>query len=136
MAHFEYKAVPAPRKGQKGKGIKGVEARFAYAIQTLMNDMAADGWEFQRAETLPSDERQGLKGTRTVYRDLLVFRRARAEDEAPVNPDPVISEHMIEDDDPEIEMPDDEEGFEAETHAETWDDHSEFHAADDEFRRD
>ena len=90
--HFEYKLVPAPRKGRKGKGVKGAEARFAYAIQTLMNELAAEGWEFQRAETLPSDERHGLKSSQTVYRDLLVFRRSRAAQDAPVNPEPVVSE--------------------------------------------
>ena len=44
MAHYEYKLVPAPRKGLKGKGVKGAEARFAFAVQSLMNEMAAEGW--------------------------------------------------------------------------------------------
>lgn len=42
-----------------------------------MNDMAASGWEYQRAETLPSTERAGLTGSTTEWRNLLVFRRAR-----------------------------------------------------------
>lgn len=75
MAGWEYKVVPAPTKGQKGKGVKGAEARFAYALETLMNDMASDGWEFQRAETLPSIERSGLTGSTTEWRNVLVFRR-------------------------------------------------------------
>ncbi|MDU8928914.1 hypothetical protein RXV86_16090 [Alisedimentitalea sp. MJ-SS2] len=136
MAHFEYKIVPAPRKGQKGKGIKGAEARFAYAIQTLMNEMAAEGWEFQRAETLPSDERHGLKASKTVYRDLLVFRRARAEEEEPVNPAPVVSEDIAEDDEAELEMPDDEAAYAAETPDEHWQEHAEDHVAEDDYRRD
>ncbi|MEZ5715068.1 MAG: DUF4177 domain-containing protein [Paracoccaceae bacterium] len=86
---YEYKVIPAPRRGLKGKGIKGAEARFAYAIQTLMNQFAADGWEFQRAETLGSEERHGLTSAQTVYRDLLVFRRLRPADQAPVNPEPL-----------------------------------------------
>ena len=97
----------APRRGQKGKGVKGTEARFAFAVQTLMNDMASEGWEFQRAETLPSDERQGLKGTQTIYRDLLVFRRLRPEEEAPVNPVPVVSDQAEEHVQPDADdMPD------------------------------
>ena len=76
MAGWEYKVVPAPTKGQKGKGVKGAEARFAHALELLMNDMAGDGWEFQRAETLPSVERSGLTGSTTEWRNLLVFRRA------------------------------------------------------------
>lgn len=85
MTHYEYKVVPAPRRGRKGKGIKGAEARFAFAIQTLMNDYAAQGWAFVRAETLPSEERHGLASAHTVYRDVLVFRRDRAVEQAPVN---------------------------------------------------
>ncbi|WP_147106254.1 DUF4177 domain-containing protein [Tateyamaria sp. syn59] len=76
MPGWEYKVVPAPTKGQKGKGIKGAEARFAHALETLMNDMGRDGWEFQRAETLPSVERSGLTGSTTEWRNMLVFRRS------------------------------------------------------------
>ena len=81
MPRFEYKVVPAPAKGLKGKGIKGAEARFSHALQELMNGMAADGWEYQRAETLPSLERVGLTGSTTEWRNVLVFRRMR-ENEA------------------------------------------------------
>ncbi|UYV38958.1 DUF4177 domain-containing protein [Rhodobacteraceae bacterium D3-12] len=79
MTLYEYKVVPAPRKGVKSKGLKTNEARFSFAIQELMNEHGAEGWEYQRAETLPCDERQGLTGSHTVYRDMLVFRRPRAQ---------------------------------------------------------
>ena len=114
--HYEYKLVPAPRKGRKTKGIKGVEARFAYVIQTLMNDMAADGWEFQRAETLPSEERQGLTSSHVVYRDLLVFRRARAADETPVNPVPLALGTDLDTAQEDTAVPDQEHYIEAEDH--------------------
>ena len=79
MAGWEYKVIPAPTKGQKAKGVKSAEGRFAFALETLMNDMGRDGWEFQRAETLPSVERAGLTGSTTEWRNMLVFRRtARA----------------------------------------------------------
>ncbi len=77
MAEFEYKVVPAPTKGQKAKGVKAGEARFALALETLMNEMAADGWEYQRAETLPSMERSGFTGTSKEWRNILIFRRSR-----------------------------------------------------------
>ncbi|MDU8911132.1 hypothetical protein [Aestuariicoccus sp. MJ-SS9] len=80
MPHYEYKVVPAPAKGRKAKGVKGAEGRFAFAVEQLLNDMAAEGWEFQRAETLPSEERAGLTKFVTTPRSLLVFRRARADD--------------------------------------------------------
>jgi hypothetical protein len=80
MAGYEYKVVPAPSKGQRGKGVKGAEGRFAHALELAMNEMAADGWEFQRSETLPSDERSGLTSSTTNWRNVLVFRRARVSD--------------------------------------------------------
>jgi hypothetical protein len=43
-----------------------------------MNALAAEGWDYQRSDILPSEERQGLTSTHTVYRSVLVFRRALA----------------------------------------------------------
>ncbi|MDQ2095434.1 DUF4177 domain-containing protein [Rhodalgimonas zhirmunskyi] len=83
MTQYEYKVLPAPRKGTKAKGVKAPEERFALSIQELMNQEAAQGWEFQRAETLPSEERQRLTSSQVVYRDLLVFRRAVTAQTAP-----------------------------------------------------
>ena len=77
MPRYEYKVVPAPTKGLKGKGVKGAEAKFAHAIQELMNGLSGYGWEYQRAETLPSVERAGLTGSTTEWRNVLVFRRLR-----------------------------------------------------------
>lgn len=82
MTSYEYKVVPAPQKGEKTRGIKTPEGRFASAIERAMNEMAADGWEYLRAETLPSEERSGLTSSTNVWRNLLVFRRARVEPDA------------------------------------------------------
>lgn len=78
MHAFEYKVVPAPHKGTKAKGIKTPENRFANSIEILLNEMAAEGWEYQRAELLPSEERSGLTGSTTNWRNVLIFRRALA----------------------------------------------------------
>ena len=75
MAGWEYRVIPAPTKGQKAKGVKGAEGRFAFALEAVMNQMGRDGWEFQRSETLPSTERSGLTGSTTEWRNVLVFRR-------------------------------------------------------------
>ncbi|NKX48105.1 hypothetical protein HGG67_07680 [Rhodobacteraceae bacterium R_SAG8] len=85
MPRYEYKVVPAPTKGLKAKNVKGAEARFSHALQELMNGLSGYGWEYQRAETLPSIERAGLTGSTTEWRNVLVFRRLREaepEDEA------------------------------------------------------
>ena len=91
MRAYEYKVIPAPAKGVKAKGVKTPEERFSLALQELMNRMGAEGWEDQRAETLPSTERAGLTGTATHWRHVLIFRRAvaaRAEGAAPDWPAP------------------------------------------------
>jgi hypothetical protein len=75
MPRYEYKVLPAPPKGTKAKGIKSPEGRFALSIEQLLNQMGASGWEYQRAELLPSDERSGLTGTTVHWRNVLVFRR-------------------------------------------------------------
>lgn len=80
MTKYEYKVLPAPDRGLKARGVKGADGRFAHALEVLMNDMGAEGWEYQRAETLPCEERQGLSGKTTVYRNMLVFRRLRTDD--------------------------------------------------------
>ena len=88
---FEYKLVPAPRKGLKARGAKTPEARFAAALMEIMNEMGREGWEYQRADTLPCDQRSGLTGKTTVYHNVLVFRRviAAPQEEAPAEDAPI-----------------------------------------------
>ncbi|MGI9370268.1 MAG: DUF4177 domain-containing protein [Ruegeria sp.] len=76
MQRYEYKVVPAPKKGSKAKGVKTPEGRFANSVQNILNEMGQDGWEYQRAELLPSEERSGLTGSTVNWRNVLVFRRA------------------------------------------------------------
>ena len=83
MSIYEYRVVPAPRKGSSAKGVKGGAAKFANAITVLMNAMAAEGWEYLRADTLPCEERQGLTGKTVKYHSMLVFRRALMTEEEP-----------------------------------------------------
>ncbi|MBN9888474.1 DUF4177 domain-containing protein [Salipiger abyssi] len=95
MAIYEYKVVPAPARGEKTRGVKGAEGRFAFAIERLMNEMAAQGWEYQRAETLPSEERSGLTSSQTVWRNLLVFRRVQAESATSGEDAPELADRRI-----------------------------------------
>jgi len=76
MAGFEYKVVPAPMRGLKARGVKGTSARFANALEAVMNEMGTQGWEYQRTDTLPVEERQGLTGKTTTFQNMLVFQRA------------------------------------------------------------
>ena len=77
MPIYEYKVVPAPGKGTKAKGVKTAEGRFALSVEAELNRLAAGGWEYLRAELLPSEERSGLTGSVTNWRNVLVFRRAK-----------------------------------------------------------
>lgn len=79
MRKFEYKAVPAPVTGTKAKGVKTTEDRFALTMSDVLNEMAQDGWEYLRAETLPCEERKGLTGRETRYQNVLIFKRFQAE---------------------------------------------------------
>ncbi|KQI69489.1 hypothetical protein AN189_03535 [Loktanella sp. 3ANDIMAR09] len=94
MMHYEYLVVPAPRRGLKAKGLKGAEARFAKALSDVMNAHAADGWEYQRTDTLPSDERDGLMMNKvTVFQNMMVFRRtAQPAADTPSEPMPLIED--------------------------------------------
>ncbi|KEO51303.1 hypothetical protein [Thioclava pacifica] len=82
MQQYEYKVVPAPARGEKERGLKTGADRFAHTLSAVMNEMAAKGWDYLRAETLPAEERAGLTGKTTVYHNLLVFRRAVSLDPA------------------------------------------------------
>lgn len=75
MQRFEYKVMPAPKRGEKARGVKTVEDRFALTLTQLMNTLGAEGWDYVRADTLPCEERVGLTGTKTTFQNVLVFRR-------------------------------------------------------------
>ena len=86
MQRFEYKVIPAPKRGEKARGVKTTEDRFAHALTSLMNELGAEGWDYVRADTLPCEERVGLTGTRTTFQNMLVFRRVLAATEAEPRP--------------------------------------------------
>ena len=76
MPIYEYKVIPAPRRGEKTRGAKTTADRFAHALTQVMNELGRDGWEYLRADTLPCEERVGLTGKSTAFQNMLVFRRA------------------------------------------------------------
>lgn len=99
LSSFEYTAIPAPLRSDKAKGTKDPAERYALTLTEAINKMAGDGWEYLRAETLPSEERSGLTGRTTLFHNLLIFRReavaASHRADAPViaaAPAPVIQD--------------------------------------------
>lgn len=85
MAQFEYKVVAAPTRGEKARGAKTSADRFGVALTNLLNTLAQDGWQYQRADTLPCEERVGFTGKATVFQNMLVFRRS-VVDAVPAQP--------------------------------------------------
>lgn len=94
MTRYEYKVVPAPHRGTKAKGIKTPEGRFALSVEDMLNDLGAQGWEYQRAELLPSEEKSGLTGSTTNWRNVLVFRRTVASETALAETAPPVGTPM------------------------------------------
>jgi len=91
MNRFEYKVVPAPRRGEKSRGLKTTEDRFALALTNLMNTLGAEGWDYVRADALPCDERAGLTGgIKTSFQNMLVFRRGLAAGTATETQVPIL----------------------------------------------
>lgn len=119
MPAFEYKVVPAPTRGIKAKGVRGTDARFAAALMEVMNELGAEGWQYQRSDTLPCDSRSAMGKKSTQYLNMLVFAREIAGDSAPIAeeseaelPDtpvlrrvkaPVVAETTAQDDEPSAE---------------------------------
>lgn len=62
-------------RSEKSKGAKTPADRYAATLTEAINAMAVEGWEYLRAETLPSEERSGLTGRTTLFHNLLIFRR-------------------------------------------------------------
>ncbi|PIB24232.1 hypothetical protein BFP76_03130 [Amylibacter kogurei] len=77
MGSFIYKVIPAPAHGKRAKGAKGIAGRFANGLETAINELAAEGWEYIRAESLPSVERVGITRRKVeTFQNVLVFRKA------------------------------------------------------------
>ena len=74
---FEYKCVGAPEKAKRKKGARSRSERVARAMEEIIQAEAVDGWEYQRTDLIPVEERSGLfSRAHEVHRAVLVFRRA------------------------------------------------------------
>ena len=80
MSAYEYRTVALPRTVARQRR-RGAEAEaVAEALGEAIAKEAAEGWEYQRAETLTTPPRRTLFGQHpgAAY-VVLVFRRARGE---------------------------------------------------------
>lgn len=78
MTGYDYKVVPAPKRAKKIKGVKGADELFAHTLTDTINEIARQGWEYVRAESLPAEAPGGFfKGASRGNQTVLVFRRER-----------------------------------------------------------
>jgi hypothetical protein len=68
--------MSSPKRAKKVKGMRNHQDRFAAVLTDLMNEMAVDGWEYQRADSLPCEEKSGFTRWVANFQTVLVFRRA------------------------------------------------------------
>lgn len=88
MRRYEYQVMPAPSRAPKIRGMKAAPDRFARSLTELMNEAAAEGWEYVRTDVLPLEEKAGLtRKTVTSFQNLMVFRRA-VQERAEAAPEP------------------------------------------------
>ncbi|MEM6662012.1 MAG: hypothetical protein AAF666_07520 [Pseudomonadota bacterium] len=76
---YEYKCVGAPERAKRRRGAKSRSDRVAKAVEEVIAAEAVDGWEYQRTDLIPMEEKAGfLSRPQEVHRAVLVFRRALA----------------------------------------------------------
>ena len=80
---FEYKCVAAPERAKRKKGARSRTERVALAMEEIIAAEAVDGWEYQRTDLIPIEEKSGLfSRAQEVHRAILVFRRALSAPQA------------------------------------------------------
>jgi hypothetical protein len=76
---FEYKCVGGPERPKRLRGTRSRSERVALAMQEIINIEAVDGWEYQRTDLVPVEEKAGLfSRAHDVHRAVLIFRRERS----------------------------------------------------------
>ncbi|MDJ1009175.1 MAG: hypothetical protein QNJ13_15275 [Paracoccaceae bacterium] len=75
MSQYEFKIVPAPRKGL-GRAIFRRDPK-AMSLAEAVNALADEGWTFLRSDHLPFPAPIGLFVGLTMRREVMVFQRPR-----------------------------------------------------------
>ena len=73
---FEYKAIGAPERAKRKRGLRSQSDRVAAAFEEVLRAEAVDGWEYLRTDLLPVTERTGwFRRGHEAHRAVMVFRR-------------------------------------------------------------
>ena len=75
VTKYEFKVVPAPDQARKlSREEKGEDAVCVTLMET-MNALGLEGWDFVRTEKLTMRQPSGIMGSKTIEREMLIFRR-------------------------------------------------------------
>lgn len=86
MTKYEYRAIPCPEKPLRQRDLPAGADPFCETLTAAINDLAGEGWDYIRAETIEVRTRRFLK-SRKEERTFLVFRR---ESKPLIEPRPII----------------------------------------------
>ncbi|MEM7213125.1 MAG: hypothetical protein AAF479_14755 [Pseudomonadota bacterium] len=75
---YDYKCVAAPEKARRRRGARTRTDRVALAMEDILKAEATGGWEYQRTDLIPVEEKSGWFGrAHEVHRAVLVFRKPK-----------------------------------------------------------
>jgi len=81
---WRYRCVAAPRKARRSRAHKTCEDALLGAIEAVLAEQAAEGWEYLRTDLVPMEAKKGmLSATVETHLGVMVFRRAATGDESP-----------------------------------------------------
>ena len=76
MSYYEYVVVPVPKAAPRARGVKRTDERFAHGLSETLNHFGAEGWEFQRTETVGVEAKaKFFSRPATEQVTVMIFRR-------------------------------------------------------------
>lgn len=76
MSYYEYVVIPVPKAAPRPKGVKRTDERFAHGLSETLNHLGAEGWEFQRTETVSVEAKAGFFSRPASEQvTVMIFRR-------------------------------------------------------------
>ncbi|MDJ1009174.1 MAG: hypothetical protein QNJ13_15270 [Paracoccaceae bacterium] len=86
MTKYEYRALPCPEQAMRARDLPKDADPFCETLATAINELAREGWDYIRAETIEVKSRRFLRRRKDV-RTFLVFRR---EARPLIDPRPIV----------------------------------------------
>jgi len=74
MTKYEFRAIPCPDRAVRMRDLPPGADAFGETLSLAINDLAVEGWDYIRSETIEVRRRR-LFGSRRDQRTFLVFRR-------------------------------------------------------------